>query len=405
MRPTPTLFKQNIGWHFRKLWHIKGNRKVLDIGSEKILKKQGIATEDPNEFIKDFVVTKPERVEIVGIRGPRKTTIDNWHERPLLTYGHANVLLQGLTQAKVLTNTVEVVQGLPENYSIEDISRQVNKRVKDVILASCVLDAEQKLLPHIKDRNRPAYVFPRAYGITQQRVFKLLISRLLHLIETTSAPELVRQRHLADNLLFSYPFERNGDLIQFQQLGDLVMLAEKPLAPITRQSLNEFQLPDLFPVSPTVTLQPTNKYVLRNVYPVNKTSRKYHPHTLFINYNKETVKNLFEEEVTQEQICGRTLLKAFTAAAAYAKEQFGDEVKDLPTPVTLQAIQTDGREFYFGVLQLNTLDLSSTETRNIWYQSPVLRLFEKCAYELGRPVLHDYNRAVVNHILAFYNRN
>lgn len=56
---------------------------------------------------------------------------------------------------------------------------------------------------------------------------------------------------------------------------------------------------------------------------MNKTSRKYYPHTLFVNYNKETVKNLFEEEVTEEQIRGRTLLKAFTAAAAYAKEQFG----------------------------------------------------------------------------------
>lgn len=106
----------------------------------------------------------------MGVRPPRQNTSDNWHEKPLLTYGHANVLLQGLTQAKVLTNTVQVLAGLPESYKIEDISRQVNKRVKDVILASCVLDAEQKPLPKVKDPERPAYNFPRLYGVTQQRV-------------------------------------------------------------------------------------------------------------------------------------------------------------------------------------------------------------------------------------------
>lgn len=79
-----------------------------------------------------------------------------------------------------------------------------------------------------------------------------------------------------------------------------------------------------------------------------------------------------------------------------------EDIKKLPTPVTLQAVQTDGKQFYFGVLQLNTLDVTSSEVRNIWYQTSPLSLFDKCAYDLGKPVLEGYNRSVVNHLVTFY---
>lgn len=75
----------------------------------------------------------------------------------------------------------------------------------------------------------------------------------------------------------------------------------------------------------------------------------------------------------------------------------------LPSPVTVQAIQTDGKMFYFGVLQLNTLDLNSKDQRNIWYQIPAMPLFESCGYSMGKPVLLGYNKDVIGHVLGFYN--
>lgn len=51
--------------------------------------------------------------------------------------------------------------------------------------------------------------------------------------------------------------------------------------------------------------------------------KKKHPHTLFVHFNKEEVKNLFEEPVMDDQIFGRSLLKAFTVAASYAKQTYG----------------------------------------------------------------------------------
>lgn len=50
---------------------------------------------------------------------------------------------------------------------------------------------------------------------------------------------------------------------------------------------------------------------------------KNHPHTIIINYNKEFVKNLYEEPVTDTQIFGRSLMKAFTVAATYARQLYG----------------------------------------------------------------------------------
>ncbi|XP_050294808.1 39S ribosomal protein L37, mitochondrial [Anthonomus grandis grandis] len=404
MRVTQILLKQHIGWHFQKHWRFQGKRRVNDTGAEKVLKEKGIPVEDANAFLKEKIVR--ERVEVVSYGEkvqPLDKTHPNWHDRKLLTYKDNNVLLEGLIQAQILTNTVQIQEGLPAKYELPEIKKELNRRIKEVILGAHILDAEQKKLPKLFDPLRPAFNFPRVYGVTQNRVFKLLVSRLLNLVETTSDINVTRQRYLADNLYFSYPFERNGDLIQFQLQGDTVLLAKNPLAPITRQPINELDLPDIFPIKPTVTLNEENIYVVENIYPVKKNAPKYHPHTLFINYDKEFVRNIFEEEVTTEQIYGRTLLKTFTAAASYARAQYGEDIKKLPQPVTLQAVQTDGRIFYFGVLQLNTLDLESPEIKNVWYQTAGIDLFQKCCYELGKPVLEGYNKEAIKHLFAFYN--
>lgn len=105
---------------------------------------------------------KPKPVEF-------DNTHPNWHDRILLTYKDHNVLLEGLTQAKILTNAVELKQGLPDRIVLKD-SKEFDKRVKDIILTSHVFDAQQVTLPKVKDPNRPAWNFPRSYGISQERV-------------------------------------------------------------------------------------------------------------------------------------------------------------------------------------------------------------------------------------------
>ncbi|KAJ8926022.1 hypothetical protein NQ315_009877 [Exocentrus adspersus] len=349
MKRTPVLLRQHIGRYAVAHWRVQGKKKIIETGAEQILKKKNIPIYEATDLVRHPPVAFDE-------------THPDWHDKPILSCKDDNVLLEGLSQAKILTNTVELKEGLPDSIALKDIPKQINNRVQNIILGSWLFDAEQKKLPIVKDPERPAWNFPRTYGVTRNRVCKLLTARLLQLIETTCGRnDLVSDRYLINDLLFSYPFERQSDLIQFQLSGDTVVTT------------------------------------------INSSVKKSHPHTIFTRFNREEVKNLYEEEVTVPQIYGRSLLKAFTVCASYAKNQYGDEVKLLPKPVTVQAVQTDGCFFHFGVFQLNTLDLENGDVKNVWYQTPLLNLFERCCYDLGRPTLEGYNSEVVKHLYAFYH--
>lgn len=95
-----------------------------------------------------------------------------WKEQKCHTYGDTNVLLEGLQQAQVITKTV-AINGLPQNLEqlldSTKISQNTESFVQNSILSSHVFDAHQEKLAKLKDPNRPAYVLPRVYGITDFR--------------------------------------------------------------------------------------------------------------------------------------------------------------------------------------------------------------------------------------------
>lgn len=80
-------------------------------------------------------------------------------------------------------------------------------------------------------------------------------------------------------------------------------------------------------------------------------------------------------------------------------------MKELPTPVTVQLVQSDGRVFQFGVFQLNTLDLEARGVKNLWFKTANIPLFERCCYDTGKPILEGYNNDVIKHLFAFYNNS
>lgn len=88
----------------------------------------------------------------------------------------------------------------------------------------------------------------------------------MNLVERHSKQDLVKDRYLLSDLLFSFPYEYFGDLIQFQLTGDAVLVAAKPLNPVFTSSTEQFAKPDIFPVKPTVTLNLQNFYDLSNIY-------------------------------------------------------------------------------------------------------------------------------------------
>jgi large subunit ribosomal protein L37 len=79
------------------------------------------------------------------------------------------------------------------------------------------------------------------------------------------------------------------------------------------------------------------------------------------------------------------------------------DVKDLPEPVTINCMQTDSRNFYFGCLQLHSLDLDSSKVANnlFWIEDPQ-PMFTKCDYVDNKPVLEGYNPQVLETLMALY---
>ncbi|KAK9877513.1 hypothetical protein WA026_018622 [Henosepilachna vigintioctopunctata] len=399
------LFKQHIGKQFKNNWISQGKKKILNTKAEDLLMKNGIHVYKPQEI---YYENKFEKVEIVGFK-PKAVEFDkthpNWHDEVLLTYKDNDVLLEGLNQAQVLTNSVTIQEGIPKKYSLQSISKELRKHCKNIILGAHVYDAEQQKLPKRKDPERPAWNFPRDYKITHGRINQLMTSKLLHLLETNENYDIVKKRYILNDLLFSFPFERDGSLIQFQLTGDSVVVSDKPLNPIIEKSMSEWKVPDLHPLKCTVTLNEENIYEIENIYPIRKDVLACHPHTIFIHHDRTQVKNIFEEEVTETQIHGISLMKTFTIAASYAKQRFGENISDLPTPVTIQCVNTDGRLFHFGILQLNTLNLENCDNHNVWFQTERLPLFNICQYESGRAVLEGYNDEVLKHLVSFYRNN
>lgn len=99
---------------------------------------------------------------------------ENWHSDPIYMFKDTNVLLEGVPQAQILLNTIKFT-GYPEK--LEELIHKttipttVDKSMQQSVVNACVYDAEQAKLGYkVKDHARPAFNFPRVYGITDIRM-------------------------------------------------------------------------------------------------------------------------------------------------------------------------------------------------------------------------------------------
>lgn len=107
---------------------------------------------------------------------PKEEVFDSthplWKEQKCHIFGDSNVLIEGMRQAQLLTKSA-VVDGLPA--SVEQVidSIKIPSRsdafMQDAVRTSFLFDAQQEKLPIRKVPEKPAYVLPRDYGITDFR--------------------------------------------------------------------------------------------------------------------------------------------------------------------------------------------------------------------------------------------
>lgn len=325
-------------------------------------------------------------------------------------YKDRNVLLEGIRQAQVLLNTVvydELPLKVEERLEKTKIPIQLDRSMQQSVLAALVFDTEQVKTAVVKDPERPAFKYPRNYGISNERRNRLLLSKLVTHSERFVGKSVTSTKKIIANTRFVVPIVKEMERIQFSLKVDSLITAVTPIKPLDNAIYRpqDQNLPDLFPVKDTASIPTSNFYEWQNDYPINRDYKFSHPHTILLHCAPEDVANMFETPVTDDQRESRAMMKAFTVAAARAKQLYGDDVKALPHPITIQAVQTDSKWFHFSIFQLNTLDLNggtNAESRNLWFRKPSMNLYSKCGYLVGKPALHDYNKDVLKHLTVFY---
>ncbi|KAL1375215.1 hypothetical protein pipiens_017626 [Culex pipiens pipiens] len=394
MRLTSVVLRQHIGFHFKRHWIVQGKRVPSETGATAELAARGIPVVDPNALIRERRELGP-RVEVVG-QLPPEVKFDETHplykREPCYVYGDRNVLLEGVRQAQVLVNTVvydELPLKVEERLEKTKIPTALDRSMQQSVLAALVFDAEQVKTAVVKDPERPAYKLPRNYGISDERRNRLLLSKLLLHCERFTGPSVASSRKILSNVRFVVPLAKDLDRCRVPAPG-----------PTPAGSV---------PLRETVTIPTSNHYEWQTQYPIRRADYRFaNPHTILVHCSPADVANQFETPVTDDQREGRLMLKAFAVAASRARQLYGDSVKLLPRPITVQAVQTDSKWFHFGIYQLNTLDLEADgdgqnqPARNLWFRKPRMDLYGECGYLVGKPALHEYNREVLRHLAVFY---
>uniref|UniRef100_A0A336KZI8 Large ribosomal subunit protein mL37 n=1 Tax=Culicoides sonorensis TaxID=179676 RepID=A0A336KZI8_CULSO len=405
MRITLQLLKQHNQRMFRRHWYVQGKRTPIDLKSEEALMKKGLPIIEANTFINQKLGKLPETEAAASSQLP-----PDYHETKCAVYGDSSALLLGMPQAQVLLNTLKI-EGYPEKIEEQiknvKIPTSVEKAVYQSVMSACLFDAEQKKLGYkIKDPERPAFNFPRIYGITDERKNRLLFLKFIQNCEKIAPSSVLSNRRITQNTFFKYPFKSEEMQVQLEVHAEVLVTSKKPLLGFNETNrLEGLEMPNIFPASPTVSIVPTNTYTLENIYPIKDTTQFIHPHTIFLHFSPLEVKHLPDIPVTDNQFESRALMKAFAVASSKAQAHLGTSTKDLPQPIVVQTVQCDTKRVQFGIFQLNTLDLNGSSRKNFWYCSNIMNLYEECAYKLGRPVLEGYNRDVLRHMSVFYNNS
>lgn len=88
----------------------------------------------------------------------------------------------------------------------------------------------------------------------------------MQLIESVADKNLAKQRIIMNNAKFFVPLKKDEDLLQLELSADKILLSKKPLDILTQDSGENMELPNLFPVKPTITFVPENIYEANNIY-------------------------------------------------------------------------------------------------------------------------------------------
>ncbi|GAB6024266.1 39S ribosomal protein L37, mitochondrial [Chamberlinius hualienensis] len=392
---------------FKDQWEKANRRKVLDTGIPESVQKLGIQVEDAREVANPVVqlptIEVPEPYNLIKPAPLREHRL--WKDKICLFVHGETRLLEGLSQAQVLTNTI-VRKGLApqiENLIGEREDEQQDEGVKRFISQSHIFDGFQTKLPKriIINAGRLSKPEAREYGIPHQRKIMLLVRNLLRFMElqSNSYDGLMDRANFHDSKVF-LTVTKDEELLQFCMKLHLLVSSKKPLEPFANEeevaALRGAEFPDIYPVKWSIDIPKINVYDEKLHFPLkNVIGSPNHPHTIYM-YDVQ-----HRKKYKESQSLAKALFTCYAVAAAQARNRFGSEVKKLPQPIVVQCVQTTGRLFQFVSFQLNTLDLdSSCVERNLAYVEGDTPMYESCSLDDRQVLVHGYNSDVYENLLA-----
>ncbi|KAK3601148.1 hypothetical protein CHS0354_019142 [Potamilus streckersoni] len=409
MRLTLRLCKGTIHWRQKKQWEKKAQFRDVPVTLSKEVTKK-----IPDIEIHDPTVRPPfpkwqPPVDDIRFQAPPKLEDHRlYKQEEVYKMTSQTRFIEGLKQACILTKS-QHFKGLPPG--ISSLVGKIEFPDQDLLVQRAIMHSKfwnptKDKLQRRFDTANLRWHFPREYGIPRYKGGRILLNNLLHLCQSVSGqvPSTLMERHLIPNPhLYTHYFYK-GKMVVMDSLQDYMTASKTELPPFGDKALIEdsvnYEVPDMFPLLPTIDFEKSHLYEVKNSYGwVNKSST-HCPQTIF---KVESSYWPFEPRVS------RDAMLCLGYAMVHAKHKYGNDVKILPEPVSIQCIDVNVDSICFIFFQLNTLDLDNLDgVKNfLWYDADT-KLYSVTlskpwlGKEHEKTVYHSYESGPFQKMLATY---
>lgn len=397
MRFTHVLYKVNYHRHFQRIWKRQGKMEVKELVIPPELLTMGVDIGEAKDILNETKLFKPP-AEKTGLPYPLpptaltlKVPFYNMHSGIKVTEGEKQVL--ALIKTVSYENLPTEINSLVGHDSLPN----QDEVIKISILQALVWDAVQDKLPKLFDPEKPYWVFKRPYGIQMERKVASLLEKLSCLCDAATGKYPGSfQRNKLLNTFCETSIKRGGSNVAFQMECDIMLKAKKPLerfASLAEVKETERQIvPNIYPIKPTLDL---DKY---QENPLHSDKIQYDPsfgsiHTLFIAQKTH-------DPWSYSQQLAKAVATCFSFAACEARLKYGNDVRILPEPISIQCMYIDVKSANFLAYQLNTLEMEDDKgiKNQVWVDKP--STFYSTVSEID--LLTDYNPSIFPKMLAFH---
>lgn len=304
----------------------------------------------------------------------------DYNNTPVYDFTPDTNLLEGINQALILTKT-QLMDGVPniieKHKGILAIADE-DELMKKFIMQANVWNPTKDKLPKRFNPQLPRWKMRGEYGIPYEKRALILLQNILRLMSMNASKysDFISARYLNKNHAFSTFYHYNGEKhIQISGTFNYLLNSNQSLSMFS--SMNEIEesknhiLPDLYPISPLIDLNKSHFWSTNHDTGIPEDAIHNHPHTAFIIDPANWPDDVNHNPHPIERNITRAIMLTFALTHAYAKQMLGSYSLNLPVPICMQCIHTDGVLFNFIYFQLNTLDFSeNSNVKNmVWIDS------------------------------------